>query len=82
MVLSDSTPDNFAKILQIKLNGIRSMKFEKVQIHFLSDVFALLSSRKFFYDGNVTQRLLLSIGPPDTEFTVMCESQDTQLTLS
>ena len=30
------------------------MKFEKVQIHFLSDVFVLLSSRKFFYDGNVT----------------------------
>ena len=54
MVLSDSTPDNFAKILQIKWNGIRSMKFEKVRIHFLSDVFALLSSRKFFYDGNVT----------------------------
>ena len=53
MVLSDSTPDNFAKILQIKWNGIRLMKFEKVQIHFLSDVFAL-SSGKFFYDGNVT----------------------------
>ena len=30
------------------------MKFEKVQIHFLSDIFALLSSRKFFYDGNMT----------------------------
>ena len=54
MVLSDSIPDNFTKILQIKWNGIRSMKFEKVQIHFLSDVFVLLSSRKFFYDGNVT----------------------------
>ena len=54
MVLSDLTPDNFPKILQIKWNEIRSMKFEKVQIHFLSDVFVLLSSRKFFYDGNVT----------------------------
>ena len=46
-VLSDSTPDNFAKILQVKWNWIRSMKFETVRIHFLSDVFALLSSRNF-----------------------------------
>ena len=47
-VLWDSIPDNFAKILNIKRNWIRSMKFETVRgIHFLRDVFALLSSRNF-----------------------------------
>ena len=46
-VLSDSTPENFANIWQIKGNWICSMKFDKVQIHFLSDVFGLLSSRNF-----------------------------------
>ena len=45
--LSGSTPDNFAKILQIKWNCVTSMKFETVQIDFVSDVFGLLSSRKF-----------------------------------
>ena len=44
-VLSDSSPDDFAKILQTKWNWIRSMKFETVRIHLLSDVFAFLSSR-------------------------------------
>ena len=33
--LSDSTPDNFAKSLQINWNWVRLMKFETVQIHFL-----------------------------------------------
>ena len=37
MVLSDSTPENFANIWQIKWNWIRSIKFEIVRIHFLSD---------------------------------------------
>ena len=44
-VLSNSIPDDFAKILQTKWNWIRSMKFETVRIHLLRDVFALLSSR-------------------------------------
>ena len=47
-VLWDSIPDNFAKILKIKRNWIRSMKFETVRgIQSLRDVFALLSSRNF-----------------------------------
>ena len=46
-VLPDSTSYNFAKILQIKWNWVRSTKFESVRIYFLSDVFALLSSRNF-----------------------------------
>ena len=37
-VLSDSTRGNFAYICQTKLNWIRSMKFEAVRIHFLSEV--------------------------------------------
>ena len=44
-VLSDLTPENFANIWQIEWNWIRSSKFEKARIHFLSDVFCLLSSR-------------------------------------
>ena len=36
-VPSDSTPENFANIWQIKWNWIRSMKFETVQIYFLSE---------------------------------------------
>ena len=47
MVLSDLTPENFAIIWQIKWNWIRSSKFETVRIHFLSDIFGLLSSRNF-----------------------------------
>ena len=39
------------------------MKFETVQIQFLSDVFGLYMQR-FCYHGNVTQRLLLSIHSP------------------
>ena len=53
-LISDSTPDNFAKIFQIKWNWIRSMKFETVQIHFLSDVFRFVVIQKFCYHGNVT----------------------------
>ena len=45
MVLSDSTPENFANIWQIKWNSVGSMKFETVQIHFLRDIFGLSSSR-------------------------------------
>ena len=46
-VLPDLTPENFAIIWQIKWNWIRSSKFETVRIHFLSDIFGLLSSRNF-----------------------------------
>ena len=46
-ILSDSTTENFANIWQIKWNWIRSVNFETVWIHFLSDVFGLLSSRNF-----------------------------------
>ena len=44
-VLSDSTLENSANIFQMKWNGIRSMKFEAVRIHFLSDIFGYLSSK-------------------------------------
>ena len=44
-VLSYSTRENFANICQIKWNWIRSMRFEAVRIHLLSDVFGLLSSK-------------------------------------
>ena len=42
-VLSDLTPENVANIWQIKWTGI--LKLETVRIHFISDVFGLLSSR-------------------------------------
>ena len=45
-VLSDSTPENFAKIWYFKWNWIRLMKSQTVRIHFLSDVLGL-SSRNF-----------------------------------
>ena len=45
MVLSDSTPENFANIWQIKWNLIGSMKFETVWIQLLRDIFGLSSSR-------------------------------------
>ena len=45
-VLSDWTPENFAIIWQIEWNWTRTMKFETVRIHFLSDVFCLFRSRK------------------------------------
>ena len=38
---------NPRKFRQIKWHWIRSMKFEAVQIHFLSDFFGLLSSKNF-----------------------------------
>ena len=44
-VLLYSTRENFANICQIEWNWIRSMKFKAVRIHFLSDVFSLLSSK-------------------------------------
>ena len=44
-ILLYSTRENFANICQIEWNWIRSMKFKAVRIHFLSDVFSLLSSK-------------------------------------
>ena len=38
-------PRNFANIWYIKWNQMKSLKFETVQIHFLSDVFGFLSFR-------------------------------------
>ena len=46
-VLSDLTLENFANIWQIKWNCKRSMKFETLRMHFISDVFGLFSSRNF-----------------------------------
>ena len=46
-VLSDSTWENFANICKIKWNWIRPIKFKTPWIHFLSDVFGLLSSKSF-----------------------------------
>ena len=46
-VLSDSSPQNFANICQIKWNWMRSRKFETVRIRFLSAVFRLLSPKNF-----------------------------------
>ena len=46
-VPSDSIPEKFANICQIKWNRIRSIPFETVQIYFLSNVIGLLSSRNF-----------------------------------
>ena len=47
-VLSDSTPEHFANIWQMKWNWMRLMKCETVRIHFfLSDIFGLFSSRNF-----------------------------------
>ena len=40
-------PRKFPQHLTNKWNWIRSMKFETVQLHFLSDVFGLVSSRNF-----------------------------------
>ena len=37
------------------------MKSEKVRIYFLSDVFRYVVIQKFYYHGNVTYGLLLSI---------------------
>ena len=45
LVLSHSTPENFANIWQIKWNLIGSMKFETVWIQLLRDIFGLSSSR-------------------------------------
>ena len=46
-VLLYSIPEHFINIRQIELNWIRSMKFETVRNHFLSDDCGLLSSRNF-----------------------------------
>ena len=40
-------PRKFANIWQIKWNLLRSVTFETVRIHFLTDVFGLLSYRNF-----------------------------------
>ena len=61
MVLSGSTRGNFANICQIKWNWIRSMKFEAVQIHFLSDVFGFLPFKHFATMATWRKRLLISI---------------------
>ena len=45
LVLSHSTPENFANIWQIKWNLIGSMKFETVWIQLLRDIFGLSSSK-------------------------------------
>ena len=54
---------NLRKFRQIKWHWIRSMKFEAVQIHFLSDFFGLLSSKNFATTA-MWQRLLPSIIAP------------------
>ena len=54
-------PRNFANICQIKWNRIKSMKFETVQIYFLSD-FSVCCHSEICYHGNLMQLLLLSIG--------------------
>ena len=47
-VLSDSTPEKIANIWQVEWNWIRSMKFEKLRIHFkIKWIFGSLSSRNF-----------------------------------
>ena len=56
MVLSGSSPENFANIWQIKWNWIRSVKFEIVRIHFLSEFSVRLSSRNFATMGTWTWR--------------------------
>ena len=58
----------FQSLVSFWWNWIRSMKFETVQIQFLSDVFGLYMQR-FCYHGNVTQRLLLSIHSPQWTVT-------------
>ena len=60
-VFSGSTSDNFAKILRIKWNWVRLMKFETVRIDFLSDVFGLLSSRNSAIMATWRNNFLLSI---------------------
>ena len=45
--LWDSTPENFANVWEIKRNWRESMKFATVRMHFLRDLFRLLSTRNF-----------------------------------
>ena len=52
-------PENFTNIWQIKWNWIRSLKFEPLQIYFLSE-FSVCCHPKFCY-GNIMWRLLLPI---------------------
>ena len=60
-------PRNFANIWHIKWNQIKSLKFETVQIHFLSDAFGLLSFRNLLsWHPDVTTSPLLVFLP------VMC----------
>ena len=64
-VLSDSTWENFANICQIKWNWMGSMKFETVRIHFLIDVFCLLSSKNFATMTTWRNDLSISLIPSD-----------------
>ena len=64
-VLSDSTWENFANICQIKWNWMGSMKFERVRIHFLSDVFCLLSSKNCAKITTWRNDLSISLIPSD-----------------
>ena len=64
-VLSDSTWENFANICQIKWNWM-------VQIHFLSDVFGLLSSKNFATMTTWRNDLSISLIPSDLSWLVMC----------
>ena len=50
--VSHSTPENCANVWQIKWNWIRSIKFETLRIHFLSE-FPFVVIKKFCYHGNV-----------------------------
>ena len=64
-VLSDSTWENFANICQMKWNWMGSMKFETVRIHFLSDVFCLLSSKNCATMTTWRNDLSISLIPSD-----------------
>ena len=71
-VLSDSTWENFTNICQMKWNWMGSMKFEKVRIHFLSDVFGLLSSKNFATMTTWRNDFSFSLIPSDLSWLVMC----------
>ena len=71
-VLSDSTWENFTNICQIKWNWMGSMKFETVRIHFLSDVFGLLSSKNFATMTTWRNDFSFSLIPSDLSWLVIC----------
>ena len=71
-VLSDSTWENFANICQIKWKWMGSMKFETVRIHFLSDVFGLLSSKNFAKMTTWRNDFSISLIPSDLSWLVIC----------